>query len=482
MMPHQRTPLLASVLLLAACGAPAPPPPSAPASPAVSVATPSTPVPRTGPLSERGDPRTPGRLSGGACGYRAFRPGRVPRAARTAHGAPEAGRGGRLRGEGEWTRTTRNRQEGNFAYLTGLTQEANAALLLLPGTVEREMLLLEDEERQARESLRGVPRRRSPSRAIEVRTGFDDGAARRSASPSYAARVRAPCAHRDALAPRGRLPRSKGPSRRNLALLQKVASRLPGAHVVERHERAPRDAHVEGAARDREESRARPPPTSRSRLTSRGGAWAKPGVREWDVKRTIEDSFRKGGARHFAYGSIVGSGPDGCVLRYPSDDRVIADGDLVLVDAGAEVNHYATDVTRTFPANGKFTTEQRAVYDVVLRAQKAALAAVHPGVTWHELELVARKVMGEAGYYDFYIHGLGHHVGLAVHDIGQATGYQPSPRTPSSRSSPGSTFRRSTSASASRTRSSSPRRATGTSARSCRRSQTIERWMAAARK
>ncbi len=153
----------------------------------------------------------------------------------------------------------------------------------------------------------------------------------------------------------------------------------------------------------------------------------RPGTREWDVKRTIEDALRKGGARHLAYGSIVGSGPDGCVLHYPSDDRLLADGDLVVIDAGAEIDHYATDVTRTFPASGKFTAEQRAIYEVVLRAQKAALAAVHPGVTWHELEAIAKKIIGEAGYYDFYIHRLGHAVGLQVHDIGAGTLLEPIP-------------------------------------------------------
>ncbi|HEX4457035.1 MAG TPA: M24 family metallopeptidase, partial [Polyangia bacterium] len=149
-------------------------------------------------------------------------------------------------------------------------------------------------------------------------------------------------------------------------------------------------------------------------------AWKRvhPGMREWELKQIIEDAFRRGGARTLAYPSIVGGGPDGCVLHYPDDDRVIEDGELVLVDAGAEFDHYATDVTRTFPANGRFTPEQRKIYDTVLAAQNAALAKVRPGVKWVELQRAAEKVITDAGYYDYFIHGVGHHVGLYVHDLG----------------------------------------------------------------
>jgi len=112
------------------------------------------------------------------------------------------------------------------------------------------------------------------------------------------------------------------------------------------------------------------------------------------------------------------------VLHYPDDDRVIEDGELVLIDAGAEYDHYATDVTRTFPASGKFTPEQRRIYDLVLAAQSAALAKVRPGVTWHELHRAAAKVIADGGYYEYFIHGVGHHVGLEVHDI-SALQYEP---------------------------------------------------------
>src|SRR5262249_16373833 len=142
----------------------------------------------------------------------------------------------------------------------------------------------------------------------------------------------------------------------------------------------------------------------------------RPGMHEYELKQIIEDTFRKGGARRLSYGSIVGAGPDGCVLHYPNDDRVIADGELGLVDAAAEFGHYATDVTRTFPANGKFTPEQRKIYEVVLRAQKAAMAQIKPGVRLVDLEDTAQRIIAEAGYYDYFIHFVGHHVGIDVHD------------------------------------------------------------------
>jgi Xaa-Pro aminopeptidase len=311
------------------------------------------------------------------------------------------------------------RQDPNFAYLTGLAHEDDAVLLLMPGSPDREMLLLKakNDEGDRWSGYRGG----LPSRAIEVQTGFDE-VRRVEQLPFFALNYAR--ASRDRALSLLVAHGLEGPEPPDLELLHKITARQPGAQIVDasgelramRMAKEPRELERIARASD---------VTVAAHLE--GWRMIRPGVREWDLKRVIEEAFRKGGARHFAYGSIVGSGPDGCVLHYASDDRVIADGDLVLVDAGAEIDHYATDVTRTFPANGKFTPEQRAVYDVVLRAQKAAMAAVHAGVTWRELEAVAKKVIGEAGYYDFYIHRLGHHVGLEVHDVGGATLLEPIP-------------------------------------------------------
>jgi Xaa-Pro aminopeptidase len=143
-----------------------------------------------------------------------------------------------------------------------------------------------------------------------------------------------------------------------------------------------------------------------------------PGMHEFELKDAVEDAFRHSGARHVAYDSIIGAGPNGAVLHYPKDDRPMHDGELVVVDAGAEEQYYATDVTRTYPVGGKFTPEQREIYDLVLRAQAAGIAAAKPGVTTRVIDEAVRKVIDDAGYHDASIHGCCHFVGLEVHDAG----------------------------------------------------------------
>jgi Xaa-Pro aminopeptidase len=158
------------------------------------------------------------------------------------------------------------------------------------------------------------------------------------------------------------------------------------------------------------------------RITEEGSraAWraVRPGASEGEVRAEAERIWRSRGSRRAAYDSIVGSGPNAAILHYARSERVMQDGELVLMDMGAEYAHYATDITRTVPVNGRFTPEQRAIYDIVLRAQEAAFALVKPGVTYEDLEQAARKVIDEAGYGDYFIHGLGHFVGLDVHDAG----------------------------------------------------------------
>src|SRR4029453_3710679 len=144
----------------------------------------------------------------------------------------------------------------------------------------------------------------------------------------------------------------------------------------------------------------------------------KPGMREFELKDYVEDAFRRSGSRHRAYDSIVGSGPNGAILHYPKDDRVMKEGELVVVDAGAEEQYYPTEVTRTYPVSGKFTPEQREIYDIVLKAQAAGVAAAKAGVTPRTLERAVRKVIDDAGYHDAFIHGCCHFVGLEVHDAG----------------------------------------------------------------
>ena len=145
----------------------------------------------------------------------------------------------------------------------------------------------------------------------------------------------------------------------------------------------------------------------------------RPGLREFELKDAIEDAFRRSGSRHVAYDSIVGSGPNGAVLHYPKDDRAMKDGELVVVDAGAEEQFYATDVTRTYPVSGKFSPG--AAGDLRHRRSRRRprpSPSAKAGVTARALERAASKVIDDAGYHDAYIHGCCHFVGLEVHDVG----------------------------------------------------------------
>lgn len=164
---------------------------------------------------------------------------------------------------------------------------------------------------------------------------------------------------------------------------------------------------------------------------------AAPGRWEYEVAAEIERAFRVGGAARAAYGSIVGSGPNATVLHYRRNDRQMQEGDLLLVDAGCEYRFYAADVTRTTPVSGRFSPEQRAVYDVVLAAQEAAIAAVRPGVDLeavHEagLAVILRGLVDlgvlsgdvatlreEEAHKPYFMHRTSHWLGMDVHDVGR---------------------------------------------------------------
>jgi Xaa-Pro aminopeptidase len=142
----------------------------------------------------------------------------------------------------------------------------------------------------------------------------------------------------------------------------------------------------------------------------------RPGATEAAVQRAMEAAFIEAGAEQTAYGSIVGSGINATVLHYKANSGTLKDGELLLIDAGAQVAGYACDVTRTFPVSGRFTPEQREFYELVLKAQAAAIRAARPGRCIHHVDEAARAVIEAAGYGDAFCHGTGHHLGLHVHD------------------------------------------------------------------
>ena len=163
---------------------------------------------------------------------------------------------------------------------------------------------------------------------------------------------------------------------------------------------------------------------------------SRPGRHEHEIEAELLHEFHRLGAAAPAYPSIVAGGANACVLHYVFNDAQLRDGELLLIDAGAEVDGYAADITRTFPVNGRFSAAQREVYEIVLAAQAAAIAEVRPGRRWNDphdaalrvlvqgmvdLKLLAGEVDGlseSAAYKRFYMHRTGHWLGLDVHDVG----------------------------------------------------------------
>jgi Xaa-Pro aminopeptidase len=164
---------------------------------------------------------------------------------------------------------------------------------------------------------------------------------------------------------------------------------------------------------------------------------ARPGRNEYEIEAELLYEFRRNGAQFPAYSPIVASGANACVLHYVFNDAPLRDGDLLLIDAGCELDGYASDVTRTFPVNGRFSAPQREVYEIVLAAQRAALETVRPGKAWNEPHDAAVRVLAQGmidlklipgsleealekeTYKRFYMHRTGHWLGLDVHDAGE---------------------------------------------------------------
>jgi Xaa-Pro aminopeptidase len=141
----------------------------------------------------------------------------------------------------------------------------------------------------------------------------------------------------------------------------------------------------------------------------------RPGLGEWELDALMSWSFVRGGATGPGYHAIVGSGPNSCVLHYSASTRVMREGELVLVDYAPEYDHYVSDITRTWPVDGTFDERQAKLYDIVLEAQQAALAAVEPGVTLREVGAAAKKVLSDNELQ--LPHGVSHWIGMEVHDV-----------------------------------------------------------------
>lgn len=297
------------------------------------------------------------------------------------------------------------RQDGDFFWLTGVN-EPEAHLILAPKSrYSKAVLYLKSRDPEAE---RWTGPRDPVSPALLTRYGVDRV---RRGSPEGGL-MDAAQAH-DCIAVI--VPAAAGPRDRNDAeLALRIASRY-GLRVVYKRDllASLREAHgpEEIARMQQAVAVTRKGHDAAARATVAG-------VSERDVQTQIEYAFYAGGATGLSYPSIVGSGPNGAVLHWDQNSRLLGDGDLVVIDAAGEYGRYAADVTRTYPVSGHFTEEQATVYRAVYQAQEDIFAAIKPGVTMADLQHAAEESLRRSGHLADFIHGFGHFVGLDVHDVG----------------------------------------------------------------
>jgi Xaa-Pro aminopeptidase len=301
------------------------------------------------------------------------------------------------------------RPHPHFEYLTGVVDEPGAILLLDPGNpVEaRRAALLLAPLNPEREKWDGY--RLEISKALRDRTGFET-VYRTDMLPRHltAAAVRSKrmaCLHPPAA--------FSQPVSADLELFRKVAERIPGVAIEDHTDLLLKMRAVKSRNETALIQRALDITAAGFEAMMRS---VRPGLNEFDVQETIEHAYRTHGARTVAFPTIAGSGVNSTVLHYCANERELADGDLICVDSGAVFAGYAADITRTVPVTGRFTDRQRAVYEVVLKAEMAAIKATKSGVMLAKIDDVARKIITQAGYGDYFIHSIGHHLGLETHD------------------------------------------------------------------
>jgi Xaa-Pro aminopeptidase len=300
-------------------------------------------------------------------------------------------------------------QDGDFAWLTGIVDEPGAVLLLAPTErLYREFLFLpsrnpETERWEVERLPLGSTLERRTGIARVMRLEMLDRQAPVLAERSKALHFLGPIASAAAPVPPA------------LELYGKIAQRVPGTSVKDNSDLLP-------ALRQVKEPRELVLMKKAAAATAQGHIAAmkaaRPGMTEGQLKDILEAGFRAGGGTGLSYDSIVATGRNAASLHYRGRTGVIAPGDMILIDAAASYDTYACDVTRTFPASGKFSDEQRRNYELVLAAQAAAVEKLKAGVYYEDLENAAKDVFRKAGRIDDFYHGLGHFVGLDVHDPG----------------------------------------------------------------
>lgn len=297
----------------------------------------------------------------------------------------------------------------NFRYLTGISDEPGAIILFDPSNPnpKRKMILFLQPVNPEMDVWDGY--RDHISQELRDRYGFDT-VMRTLSLPRFLTEAARRTKKLSCLHPTAAYTQPLTP---DLEMFQKVASRMPGCTIEDRSDEIINLRLIKSNAEVKQiQSAIKATHNGLSKLMAK----LKPGVGERELHNALVGGFAEAGSIRNAFDPIVGSGHNATVLHYKENTGVCNDGDLVVVDSGAEINGYASDITRTFPVSGKYTKEQAKLYNLVLKAQQAAIKAIKPGATMAQVDEASRKVIRDAGYGDQYLHGVGHHLGLETHD------------------------------------------------------------------
>jgi Xaa-Pro aminopeptidase len=300
-------------------------------------------------------------------------------------------------------------QESNFYYLTGVS-EPGAALILAPGDHRfNEILYLqrrdvEDEDWNGRRPALGD--------ALEEALGFEEVTRINRLPRDLTAMLQSD----NKAVFLGPIVGANSDLPQSLQILRDAQARVPGTSIENMADLVPDMRRVKDAFEIERVQKA-------VDITGKGIVATmqsvEPGMLEFQLQSTLEHVYEMEGAQFLGFSTIMAAGPNATVLHYGQNNQPIAESGLVLVDTGAAWEHYTADVTRTFPVSGTFSPRERELYELVLKAADAAIENVQVGADhWNDLHLVAKGILDEAGYGEFFIHGVGHFVGLDVHDAG----------------------------------------------------------------
>lgn len=301
-----------------------------------------------------------------------------------------------------------------FLYLTGIADEPGAALLLdpsHPNPRRREVLMFRTRDPED-EAWHGIREGLSP----ELRDRLGVGTVFRTSRLNWlvtetASRTgKLATLHEPRPAPAG--------VNQDLATYRLAAERVPGVSIDSMWQ----PFYQMIAAKSPAERKLIQGAVDATLAGVRAAARAiKPGANEGEVIRTLTTTFAENGGEGNAFNPIAGSGINATVLHYGANNRVMEDGDMLVLDSGTKMGGYCADITRTFPVNGTFNSTQADAYELVLKAMRASIKACTPGTWMHDVDMAAREIIDKAGYGHAFYHGIGHHMGISVHDVDPKT-------------------------------------------------------------